>query len=283
VAFLFHIYTFFGKESNFFVPYYKTGCRKCIFTRKADQARKHEMKKPQDYLIFPLDVPTYEEAIRYIELLKEHVGFFKVGLELFVGVGPRILRVIRERSGAGIFLDLKFHDIPATVKNAFLAASVYGATFTTVHCDEGKGLLRSVVENNPSGTRILGVTVLTSLESKDVKELGYLDRYVKDITELVMLKARMAKEAGCSGVVCSGLEVERVKAELGKDFIVATPGIRPAWSLAGKDDQKRVITPYQAIKGGADYIVVGRPIRAAEKPIEAAKRVLDEIEMAISQ
>jgi len=217
-----------------------------------------------------------------VELLKGHVGLFKVGLELFVSVGPRILRVIRDRTEAGIFLDLKFHDIPATVKNAFLAASAYGVTFTTVHCDEGKGLLSSVVENNPSRTKILAVTVLTSLGSKDVEELGYSDRYVNNITELVMLKARMAKEAGCSGVVCSGLEVENVKAELGKDFIVVTPGIRPAWSLVGKDDQKRIITPYQALKKGADYIVVGRPIRTAEKPIEAAKRVLDEIEMAIS-
>ena len=241
------------------------------------------MKRAKDYLIFPLDVPTYEEAIRYVELLGEHVGLFKVGLELFVSVGPKILKGIRERSRAGIFLDLKFHDIPATVKNAFLAASAHGVAFTTVHCDEGKSLLRSVVENNPSGTKILAVTVLTSLESRNLKELGYLDRYVKNITELVMLRARMAKEAGCSGVVCSGLEVERVKAELGKDFIVVTPGIRPAWSLAGKDDQKRIITPYQAIKRGADYIVVGRPIRVAEKPIEAAERVLDEIEMAISE
>jgi len=241
------------------------------------------VKRPKDYLIFPLDVPTYEEAIRYVELLDEHVGLFKVGLELFVSVGPKILRGIRERSAAGIFLDLKFHDIPATVKNAFLAASAHGVTFTTVHCDEGRGLLRSVVENNPSGTKILAVTVLTSLESKNLKELGYLDRYVTDITELVMLRARMAKEAGCSGVVCSGLEVERVKVELGKDFIVVTPGIRPAWSVAGKDDQKRIITPHQAIQRGADYIVVGRPIRTAEKPIEATKRVLDEIEMAISE
>ncbi len=241
------------------------------------------MKKPKDYLIFPLDVPNYEEAIRYVELLKEHVGLFKVGLELFVSVGPKILKTIKETSAAGIFLDLKFHDIPATVKGAFLAASAHGVTFTTVHCDEGKGLLRSVVENNPSGTKILAVTVLTSLESKNLKELGYLDRYVNDITELVLLRARMAKEAGCSGVVCSGLEVEKVKAELGKDFIVVTPGIRPAWSLGGKDDQKRIITPYQTLKNGADYIVVGRPIRAAEKPIEAAKKVLEEIETAISE
>ncbi|GAH54426.1 unnamed protein product [marine sediment metagenome] len=241
------------------------------------------MKRPKDYLIFPLDVPTYEEAIRYVEILKEDVGLFKVGLELFVSVGPKILDAIREKSEAGIFLDLKFHDIPATVKGAFLAASAHGVTFTTVHCDEGEGLLRSVVENNPSGTKILAITVLTSLESKNLKGLGYLDRYVSDITELVMLKARMAKEAGCSGVVCSGLEVEKVKANLGKDFIVVTPGIRPAWSLGVKDDQKRIITPYQALKNGADYIVVGRPIRAAEKPIEAAKKVLDEIETAISE
>jgi len=241
------------------------------------------MKKAKDYLIFPLDVPTYEEAIRYVALLKEHVGIFKIGLELFVSVGPKILNEIRERSEAGIFLDLKFHDIPATVKNAFLAASTYGVTFTTVHCDEGKDLLRSVVDHNPSGTRILAVTVLTSLESKNLKELGYQDRYVNDLTELVILKARMAKEAGCSGVVCSGLEVKKVKAELGKDFIAVTPGIRPEWSIVGKDDQKRIITPNQAIKRGADYIVVGRPIRTAEKPIDAAKRVLGEIEMAISE
>jgi len=129
----------------------------------------------------------------------------------------------------------------------------------------------------------LAITVLTSLNSKNLKELGYQDRYTTDISQLVMLKARMAKEAGCSGVVCSGLEVETVKAELGSDFIAVTPGIRPQWSIAGKDDQKRITTPDQAIKRGADYIVVGRPIRNAEKPVEAAKRVLGDIEIAISE
>jgi orotidine-5'-phosphate decarboxylase len=241
------------------------------------------MKASRDYLIFPLDVSTYEEAVRYVELLKDYVGVFKIGLELFVSVGPKILEGIRERCDAGIFLDLKFHDIPATVKNAFMAASTYGVTFTTVHCDEGKDLLRVVVDNNPSGTKVLAVTVLTSLGTDNIKELGYRDRYVNDITELVMLRARIAKDAGCSGVVCSCLEVEKVKTELGKDFIVVTPGIRPEWSVVGKDDQKRIITPYQAIKGGADYIVVGRPIRDAEKPIEAAKKVLNEIGAAISE
>jgi orotidine-5'-phosphate decarboxylase len=240
------------------------------------------MKNPRDYLIFPLDVATYDEAIRYVHLLKDYVGIFKVGLELFVGVGPKILDAIRERSQAGIFLDLKFHDIPATVKAAFLAASTYGITFTTVHCDEGGGLLRTLVKNNPSGTKILAVTVLTSLNSEVLKELGYQEKYVSDITELVLLKAHIAKEAGCAGVVCSGLEVEAVKASLGKDFIAVAPGIRPSWSALSKDDQKRIITPYQAIKRGADYIVVGRPIRASKDPIEAAQKVLDEIETAIS-
>lgn len=241
------------------------------------------MKKPKDYLVFPLDVSTYEEAIKYVALLKEHVGVFKVGLQLFVSIGPKILEGIREHSDAEIFLDLKFHDIPATVKSAFMAASAYGVAFTTIHCDEGKGLLRSVVENNPSGTKILAITVLTSLETKDLKELGYQEKYVNDLTELVLLKARMAKDAGCSGVVCSGHEVDRVKKELGSDFIAVTPGIRPAWSLKETDDQKRIITPYEAVKRGADYIVVGRPIRTAEKPIEAAQKVLDELERAISQ
>jgi orotidine-5'-phosphate decarboxylase len=241
------------------------------------------MKSPQDYLIFPLDVSTYDEAVRYVDLLKDHVGIFKVGLELFVGAGPKILEVIRDRSEAGIFLDLKFHDIPATVKGAFLAASTYGITFTTVHCDEGKGLLRAVVENNPSGTKILAVTVLTSLDSEALEELGYQEKYVSHISELVLLKAKMAKEAGCAGVVCSGLEVEAVKSELGRDFIAVTPGIRPSWSLVGGDDQKRIITPQQAIKRGADYIVVGRPIRASQNPVEAADKVLAEIETAISE
>ena len=240
------------------------------------------MKNPKDYLIFPLDVPTYEEAIHYIDILKEYVGIFKVGLELFVSTGPKIIEEITQRSGAGIFLDLKFHDIPATVQSAFLAASKYGVKFITVHCDKGEGLLRSIVENNTSGTKILGVTVLTSLDGTDLKKLGYRDKYVNDVTELVMLRAGIARDAGCSGVICSGLEVEKVKASFGLDFIAVTPGIRPAWSLKKTDDQRRVITPEQAIRKGADHIVIGRPIRTADNPAKAAENVLEEIRMAIS-
>ncbi len=238
------------------------------------------MKKPKDYLIFPLDVATYEEAIELVELLKDHVGCFKVGLELFVSVGPRIITEIKDKSQAEVFLDLKFHDIPATIKKVLAAASRYEVKFTTVHCDHGGGFLRAAAREVPYGIQVLGVTVLTSISGENLRLLGYRDEYVNDMNELVVVRARIAREAGCSGVVCSGLEAARVRRELGKDFTVVTPGIRPEWSLKKKDDQKRVITPYQALKNGADYIVVGRPIREAQYPVEAAEKVLDEIELA---
>jgi len=231
------------------------------------------MKNPKDYLIFPLDFQTYEEAIQYIDMLKEYVGIFKVGLELFVSTGPKIIEEIKKRSEANIFLDLKFHDIPATVRGAFLAASKYNVKYITVHCDQAEGILQSIA---------LGVTVLTSLDGTDLSKLGYRDKYVNDVTELVMLRAAIAKDAGCSGVICSPLEVEQIKTRFGKDFIAVTPGIRPLWSVKNIDDQRRILTPEQAIKKGADHIVIGRPIRTADNPAKAAEKVLDEIKMAIS-
>ncbi len=236
------------------------------------------MKKGKDYIVFPLDVPTRDEAIRYVTLLKDHVGLFKVGLELFISQGPDILRAIREISEAKIFLDLKLHDNPATINRAFLAASAYGPEFVTIHCDEGDGILRSVAESNPGNTKILAVTVLTSLNRKNLERLGHADKYVNDLSSLVLLKARLAQDAGCHGIVCSGHEVPMVRSELGPDLIVVTPGIRPAWSLVSQDDQKRVVTPQMAVKRGADYIVVGRPIRDAADPADAAKKVAEEIE-----
>lgn len=235
------------------------------------------MKNPKDYIIFPLDLPGYDQAMSYVDLLKEHVGLFKVGLELFISEGPDILKSIKEAGGAGIFLDLKLHDIPATVQRAFMAASLHGPEFVTVHCDEGGEILRSVAENNPGGTKILAITVLTSLNQKKLKDLGFTPKYTEDLTALVLLRARMAKEAGCHGVVCSGLEVGMIRRELGPELIAVTPGIRPAWSVVTQDDQKRIVTPADAVKNGADYIVVGRPIRDAKNPADAAKRVADEI------
>jgi len=235
------------------------------------------MKEPKKYIVFPLDLPTSDEAMSYVKLLKEHVGLFKVGLELFISQGPDILKSIRDAGGAGIFLDLKLHDIPPTVKRAFMAASNYGPEFVTVHCDEGGDILRSVAENNPGGTKILAVTVLTSLNPKSLSQLGYSEKYVNDLSQLVLLKARTAKDAGCHGVVCSGLEVAMIKEELGHDLIAVTPGIRPAWTIVDQDDQKRIVTPADAVKNGADYIVVGRPIRDAKNPQDAAKQVAEEI------
>jgi orotidine-5'-phosphate decarboxylase len=239
------------------------------------------MKEPKDYIIFPLDLPTYDEAMSYVERLTDHVGLFKVGLELFISQGPDIIKSIQDTGTAGIFLDLKLHDIPATVKRAFLAASRHGPEFVTVHCDEGGEILRTVAKNNPGNTKILAITVLTSLDQKKLKQLGYAEKFVQDLPALVLLKARMAREAGCHGIVCSGLEVGAIKQELGSELIAVTPGIRPAWSLVDQDDQKRVVTPADAIKNGADYVVIGRPIRDAKDPANAARRVAKEIEEAI--
>jgi len=239
------------------------------------------MKRGKDFIIFPLDVSTFDEAMRYVTLLKDQVGLFKVGLELFLSQGPEIIKAIRKQTSAGIFLDLKLHDIPATVKRAFLAASQFRPRFITIHCDEGDEILKSVAENNPGDTKIMAITVLTSLNPKKLKALGYGEKYVKDLSALVLLKARMAKEAGCHGVVCSGHEVAMVKRELGPDLIAITPGIRPAWSVVKQDDQARIVTPSAAVKNGADYIVVGRPIRDAEDPADAARKVAKEIESVL--
>ena len=238
------------------------------------------MKSGKDYIIFPLDVSTYDEAMKYVTLLKDSVGLFKVGLELFASQGPAILVGIREITDAKVFLDLKLHDIPETMRRAFLAATQYSPEFISVHCDQGDGFLREVAEQNPGKTKILAITLLTSLNSKNLARLGFVDEYVNDLSKLVLLRARIAKEAGCHGIVCSGHEVALIKEKL-SGMIALTPGIRPEWSLVSKDDQKRIVTPASAVKNGADYIVVGRPIRDAKDPRDAAKRVAEEIESAL--
>jgi len=240
------------------------------------------MKTGKDYIIFPLDVSSYDEAMKYVTLLKDSVGLFKVGLELFASQGPAILIGIREITNARVFLDLKLHDIPETMRRAFLAATQYGPEFVSVHCDQGDGFLDEVAKSNPGKTKILAITLLTSLGSKNLATLGFADEYVKDLSRLVLLRARIAKEAGCHGIVCSGREVALIKEEM-SDMIALTPGIRPEWSVVGKDDQKRIVTPASAVKNGADYIVVGRPIRDAKDPRDAARRVAEEVESALQE
>ena len=239
------------------------------------------MKAAKDYIVFPLDVPDPERARSLVTLLSEHVGMFKIGLELFVRSGPELVRWITKAGSAKVFLDLKFHDIPVTVKRAMARAAELGVFFATVHCGESRAMLEAAVEAAGDRVNVLGVTVLTSVSSKDLVEAGYREAYFTDLRQLVMKKAAMAKRAGCSGIVCSGQEVQAVKTELGRDFQAVTPGIRPAGDQPA-DDQKRITTPAAAVDLGADYLVIGRPIRDADDPPAAARRIAAEISGALS-
>ena len=234
------------------------------------------MKTPKDYIVFPLDLPDYDQAMGYVENLKESVGLFKVGLELFISQGPKIIDAIRDVSSAGIFLDLKLHDIPATVERAMARIADLGVRFATVHCGESVSMLEAAVRGGGGQVGVLGVTVLTSVSAEDLRRVGIGDGHDESVTALVKQRAAMAKAAGCHGVICSGLEVGALKAALGKAFLAITPGIRPA-DGSSVGDQQRVATPGAAIKAGADYLVVGRPIRDARDPAAAADAIVAEI------
>jgi len=239
------------------------------------------MRNAKDYIIFPLDVASEDEAKRYVALLADHVGLFKVGLELFIRSGPEIVRFINSGGSAGVFLDLKLHDIPATVSRAMGGIADLGVDFATVHCAETPKMLEAAVSGSRGEVRLLGVTVLTSVSAEDIQAAGYRSEYYPDLSGLVLKRARMAQKAGCAGVVCSGLESMAIKKQVGADFITVTPGIRPSWAAEKKDDQQRVTTPAQAVNNGSDYLVIGRPIRDAADPREAAGRVAEEIEGAL--
>lgn len=237
---------------------------------------------PKDRLIFALDVPDRKEAERLVKNLADDVGMFKVGLELFLREGPDVLKTVRDHTEAGIFLDLKLHDIPATVARAVRSAVQHGVQFLTVHCSGGEAMLmEAVAATQGSSLQILGVTVLTSMSPDDlIPALGYFD----DITpsELVVARASLAEQCGCHGVVCSGQELESIKKKCRQNLQTVVPGIRPSWNIVKKDDQSRIITPGDAIKNGADYLVVGRPIRDADDPKIAARKIVGEIDRALN-
>lgn len=239
------------------------------------------MKKSKDYIIFPLDVASINEAKKYVELLAESVGMFKVGLELFVHSGPEVIRFIHSQGACRIFLDLKLHDIPATVKRAMARIADLEVAFATVHVGESRRMLEAAVEGSRGRVGILGVTLLTSVSAADLKLAGYRDDLSGDLLRTVMQRAQIARAAGCAGVICSGLEAKQIKEKLGKDFLAVTPGVRPAWAATANEDQKRIATPAQAIAAGADYLVIGRPIRDAEDPRQAAAQIAAEIENAL--
>jgi len=239
------------------------------------------MEKGNNRIIFPLDVASAAEAEELVKLLDGRVGMFKIGLELFIDQGPSIVRRVRALSSAGIFLDLKLHDISATVKKAMASAARTGADLVTVHASSSLKMLEMAVAGGNGQTRVLGVTLLTDNDASVVNECGFRDEYVNQTELLVLKRAMLAHAAGCSGVVCSGHEAGIIKKKIGKEFLVVTPGIRPLWGSVPDDDQERITTPAMAVKQGADLIVVGRPIRSAADPAAAADRIAREIEKAL--
>lgn len=224
---------------------------------------------PSDSVLVALDVPSRERAIELAQKLEPHVGGFKIGLELFCASGPSIVEQIGPKK---VFLDLKFHDIPNTVGSACRVAAKMGVKIFNVHCLGGLDMMRAAVdatrEVDPN-VHLIGVTVLTSHDADSLARLGLSE----SPREAVLRLAELAREAGLDGVVCSPREILPVRARCGDDFLLVTPGIRPQNSDLG--DQKRTLSPREALQAGANYLVVGRPITGASDPVAAAKRLFD--------
>ncbi len=228
----------------------------------------------EDRIIVALDVPTIDLAKNIVKTLMTKVRFFKVGLQLFLAGHFEIVDWIADQ-GLKVFLDLKLHDIPNTVKNAISQINNHKVFFTTVHSE--RSILKTAVEAS-KGVNILAVTVLTSMDKKDLEPL-FKDSELT-LEDLVLHRAMMAKEAGCQGIVASGREVSIIRKHLGYDTIVVTPGIRLDRS-GGIDDQKRIVTPYEAIREGADYLVVGRPIIDSPSPEKTVEKILADISLGL--
>lgn len=229
----------------------------------------------RERLIFALDVPSVAEAKQWVDTLGDEVQFYKLGLELFMAGGYyELIEWLRAR-GKQIFVDLKFFDVPETVASAVRQLKNRGATFATIHGNDA--IMRAAVREK-ADLKILAVTALTSLDRGDLNDLGF----ACDAETLVLSRARRALEIGCDGVISSGMEVARLRAELGNRLVVITPGIRPV-DNDQPDDQKRTVDVRQAFLNGADYIVVGRPIRQADDPRAAAKMIQAQIAAVFSE
>jgi orotidine-5'-phosphate decarboxylase len=227
-------------------------------------------------LIIALDVSTLREAELAVDKLGDKVEWFKVGKQLFTSEGPAIVKMLKKR-GYKVFLDLKFHDIPNTVAQAVYAALGIGADMVNFHATGGSEMIRTAVEKcRPDfpEAELIAVTILTSMGQETLDEIQMAGTPAEAVSRL----AGVAKKGGADGIVCSAWEIETIKSELGAEFKVVVPGIRPAG--AAVDDQKRIMTPGQAAALGADYIVVGRPIMKASNPAEAAEAILAELREA---
>lgn len=225
-------------------------------------------------LIVALDLPTPEEALDLVDELGDPADYFKVGSQLFTRGGPALIGALKDR-GRKVFLDLKFHDIPHTVARAVESAAELDVDMLTLHASGGTSMMRAARDAvGVDGPTLVGVTLLTSLSASDVEEVW--GKELRSIRDDVARLAALAAEAGLDGVVSSALEVEAVKRRHGPAFLVVTPGIRPAGGEAG--DQSRISTPAEAVRAGADYLVVGRPIHAAADPGAAFADIMAEVD-----
>ncbi len=240
-------------------------------------------KSAKDRLIFALDVDDFDQARHWVETLKDNVGVFKIGKQLFTRYGPDVVRMVVDR-GADVFLDLKYHDIPNTVAKAAVEAARLGVRIFNVHALGGGEMMRTAAAEVESYCRtahcqrpqMLAVTILTSSDQATLAEVG-IDR---PVAEMVVRLARLALDSGFDGVVASPREAAMIRSACGDGFAIVTPGVRPAFSA--QDDQKRIMTPADAIAAGATALVIGRPISAAADPLDAADQILSEISTALS-
>ena len=231
----------------------------------------------REKLIVSLDVSHFDHALSLVKTLSPIVDCFKVGIGPHTAFGDAILEELI-KAGKKVFLDLKFHDIPNTVKNATTAAANKGIYMVNFHCLGGQAMLEAAREgieksNNKNKPLLIGVTILTSMGSDQLSTIGL----EADVQTNVIRLAKLAEKSGMDGVVCSAQEAAAIKQEISKEFLTVCPGIRPAQNESPQDDQRRIVTPKKALENGADYLVIGRPIIAAENPLVAAKEILEEM------
>jgi orotidine-5'-phosphate decarboxylase len=229
------------------------------------------MTKAGDKIIVALDAATKAQALALVEQLRDKISFFKIGLQLYTAEGPETVRAVLA-TGAKLFLDLKLHDIPNTVAKAVESAANLSVQMLTIHLSGGSEMIRDAVAARKDTMSILGVTVLTSADASTLREVGISEK----VDEQVLRLARLGIENGVDGLVCSPHEIKTLRAEFGDKIKIVVPGIRPSWSEPG--DQKRFMTPREAIDAGADYLVIGRPITAHKNPREAVGRILREFQ-----
>ena len=229
------------------------------------------MTKATDKIIVALDVPTKKAALDLVAELGNEISLFKIGLQLFTAAGPDIVRKVLS-TGAKVFLDLKLHDIPNTVAHAVESAAKLGVHMLTIHLSGGDAMVKAALAARSTDMSIVGVTVLTSFDETAIRALGISSTIEEHVSRL----AKMGVAAGVDGLVVSPFEIEVLRPQFGDDVTLVVPGIRPAWSETG--DQKRIMTPREALDLGANYLVIGRPIIAHKNPRAAVKKIVAEIE-----